>query len=1046
VRTILAGRLLRVALSVASGPALAVPIPVSPLDFELDGPGTNVDDACFWVDPTDAGNSLVFVTPKGSPFVEAFRATTGALVGTIPGFNRPNNCAVEDDLLLTTDRDPPTAVRVHHLPDFAFVTNFGLDLGAPMGIDVLTMPSGERRVYVTDTDDSTVHVYRFGTWELLDVFPSGMGAGIEPIFADDLYQRIYVSRGDTAAVNDFGVFEPDGTLVQTIGAGTFVGDVEGIALHACGPGGYLVVTDQQANPSEFEVYDRATLGHLLTFTLADALGEVVDGTDGIDILETPVPGFPAGMFAACDGCGDSDPETMDVIGWDRIAALTGLAACPSGRAVTCGNGVVDPPFEECDGATGICPATCRSDCACAPGTAPTTTTTTLPPPPTGALDLRVSAGVDDAEEASSGAVNLASTDLELVQDTSTQTVGIRFRTVQIPPGSTILAAHVQFEVDETGSVATSLAIRGLAADNALPFTTAARDISSRPRTSASVPWTPPGWPTIGTAGAARMTPSLVPIIQEIINRSGWASNNAVGFVITGSGKRVARAFEGSTAGAPLLHVHFLRPAMPTTTSTTTSSTTTTTTTQTITTTTTTERTTTTVETSTTTTEPSTTTTETTTTTTATVETTTTTEPSTTTVTTTTSTTEPTTTTAATTTTNTTTTASPTTTTTLPPPIAVNVRVSAGADDAEETASGAMELSSGDLELVQEATAQKVGMRFANVPVPPGATILAAWVQFQVDEAGSAAAALVVQGDSRLEPPAFTTGAGNVSSRPRTAAAVSWSPAAWPTVGAAGTAQRTASLVPLIQELVNRPGWTAGKAIALIVTGTGARVAEAFEGLPTAAPILHIDYRATGVPPDPTTTTTTMTATTATTTTVPPPVSTLDLRVVAAADDAEESASGAVTLTSSDLELVQEVTTQTVGLRFRNVTVPRAATIVAAWVQFEVDEVNTAATSLALRGEAQNQAAVFTTVTRNISSRVRTVASVSWTPTGWTSVGAAGLGQRTPSLAPIIQEIVNRPGWASGNPLALIVTGTGRRVAGAFDGRPAGAALLHLEYR
>jgi hypothetical protein len=83
---------------------------------------------------------------------------------------------------------------------------------------------------------------------------------------------------------------------------------------------------------------------------------------------------------------------------------------------------------------------------------------------------------------------------------------------------------------------------------------------------------------------------------------------------------------------------------------------------------------------------------------------------------------------------------------------------------------------------------------------------------------------------------------------------------------------------------------------------------------------------------------------------------------------------------------------------------------------------------------------------NIPSRAQTAASVAWTPPGWPTVAAAGTAQRTPSLVPLIQEIVNRPGWASGNALALIPTGTGKRVAEAFEGAAAGAPLLHLEYR
>jgi hypothetical protein len=44
---------------------------------------------------------------------------------------------------------------------------------------------------------------------------------------------------------------------------------------------------------------------------------------------------------------------------------------------------------------------------------------------------------------------------------------------------------------------------------------------------------------------------------------------------------------------------------------------------------------------------------------------------------------------------------------------------------------------------------------------------------------------------------------------------------------------------------------------------------------------------------------------------------------------------------------------------------------------------------------------------------------------------------------VIQEIVNRSGWASGNALALIVTGTGERVAESYDG--SAAPELHIEY-
>ncbi|MHC4705621.1 MAG: hypothetical protein ACYS8I_00850, partial [Planctomycetota bacterium] len=68
----------------------------------------------------------------------------------------------------------------------------------------------------------------------------------------------------------------------------------------------------------------------------------------------------------------------------------------------------------------------------------------------------------------------------------------------------------------------------------------------------------------------------------------------------------------------------------------------------------------------------------------------------------------------------------------------------------------------------------------------------------------------------------------------------------------------------------------------------------------------------------------------------------------------------------------------------------------------------------------------------------------WNPPPWTAVGHAGADQQTPDIASVIQEIVNRPGWASGNSLVIIIVGSGRRTAESYDGDSAAAPLLHLE--
>ena len=120
------------------------------------------------------------------------------------------------------------------------------------------------------------------------------------------------------------------------------------------------------------------------------------------------------------------------------------------------------------------------------------------------LERRISASADDAEENGvDGSVSVNNGDLELVFDGGgNQTVGLRFNTINIPAGATILNAYIQFKVDEKMSVATDLTIQGQAADNATAFTTATNNISSRPRTSASANWQPPAWPTVGEAGTS----------------------------------------------------------------------------------------------------------------------------------------------------------------------------------------------------------------------------------------------------------------------------------------------------------------------------------------------------------------------------------------------------------------------------------------------------------------------------------------------------------------------------------------------------------------
>lgn len=157
----------------------------------------------------------------------------------------------------------------------------------------------------------------------------------------------------------------------------------------------------------------------------------------------------------------------------------------------------------------------------------------------------VNASSDDAEEAGNGDeagdVSLSSSDLEMTFDGTRgyQTVGIRFNDIQIPNGVSITSAYIQFTAERVNGDATTLTIQGESADNAATFSDTDFDISSRPRTTASVEWSPDPWMTIGEVGEAQKTADISSILEEIIVRPGWSAGNSIVIIITG-GKSVPR--------------------------------------------------------------------------------------------------------------------------------------------------------------------------------------------------------------------------------------------------------------------------------------------------------------------------------------------------------------------------------------------------------------------------------------------------------------------------------------------------------------------------
>lgn len=166
------------------------------------------------------------------------------------------------------------------------------------------------------------------------------------------------------------------------------------------------------------------------------------------------------------------------------------------------------------------------------------------------VTAQVFASDDDAEQnISSGGMSLSGT---LFNMQSSQINGLRFRDINIPQGATILEADLTFVSANIDTSSSSITLRGQASDSALSFTANNANISARPQTGASVTWSAPPFENIGERFT---TTDIAPIIQEIVNRSGWEAGNDLAIIQTASGDdREAKTFNNSPSEAPRLRI------------------------------------------------------------------------------------------------------------------------------------------------------------------------------------------------------------------------------------------------------------------------------------------------------------------------------------------------------------------------------------------------------------------------------------------------------------------------------------------------------------
>jgi hypothetical protein len=128
-----------------------------------------------------------------------------------------------------------------------------------------------------------------------------------------------------------------------------------------------------------------------------------------------------------------------------------------------------------------------------------------------------------------------------------------------------------------------------------------------------------------------------------------------------------------------------------------------------------------------------------------------------------------------------------------------------------------------------------------------------------------------------------------------------------------------------------------------------------------------------------------------------------------------------------------------GLRFEDIGIPSDAEIESAHLELMSAKKAKGVAELTIQGEASGDASPLGGA-GDLAARVKTSASASWNVPVWP---AAGFTDKTPDLAAVLGEIVDEPGWAEGNAITLLFTGTGKRSVAALEG--GGVPLLHVHF-
>ncbi|GAC14424.1 PilC/PilY family type IV pilus protein [Aliiglaciecola lipolytica] len=353
-------------------------------------------------------------------------------------------------------------------------------------------------------------------------------------------------------------------------------------------------------------------------------------------------------------------------------------------------------------------------------------------------------------------------------------------------------------------------------------------------------------------------------------------------------------------------------------------------------------------------------------------------------------------------------------------------VSAGDDDAHEIL-GNVNRGSDEVRLTYGTTTVTSGFRFQELNIPQGATITDAYLRLTSAQLNTSDAKLKIRAELVSDATEFSNDDYDISSRTLTANEVNWdSDNSWPL---SGETLASPDITEVIQEVVDQSGWCGANDLNIIIEGTSVdsssdRKAESYDDGSGSGVQLVIAYDSSSTPGC--------------------VRGEFNYQVASNHDNAEERGNG---YESTGTELTfNDYYNDYVGIRFRGLTLPPNAVITNAYIRFTSYSNKTGSgASFVIRGIDEGNPDNFKNYNRYLlRNKSKTSASVTW---GNIPKWYKNYTYETPDISAIVQEIVNRGDWESGNDMGFVLSDfNGVRGGYSYKGKPSGAPELIIEYQ